>query len=154
MDESFGLTPELISLVKTHEGWVSHPYLCPAGYPTIGYGHRIPSMRHPSIDMQEGDHLLMSDLHTARDHALRLSPILMVSGERRCAAIVDFIFNLGWGAYRDSTLRKRVDVANWPLAAIEMQRWVHAHEPVTGKVIVLAGLLDRRRITARWLLEG
>ena len=44
-----GLTPELLDLVKEAESFQPEPYLCPAGYPTIGYGHRIASMMHVPV---------------------------------------------------------------------------------------------------------
>jgi len=30
-----------LALIKKYEGLALKPYICPAGYPTIGYGHVI-----------------------------------------------------------------------------------------------------------------
>lgn len=150
----YGLTPELIALVKKTEGWVPHPYICPAGYPTIGWGHRIPSLDHPNISVEEGEQLLMSDLRTKRDHALRLSPQLGAEPERRLAAIVDFCFNVGEGpkGYEGSTLRKCVNLKWWNTAADQMKKWVYARDPKRGnKKFKLQSLIDRRAICATWL---
>src|SRR4051812_34381087 len=109
----FGITPELIAHVKQQEGWVDHAYLCPAGYPTIGYGHRIGQLITDRITPEQGEDLLMRDLRIFRDSALRFSPGLVREPPRRLAAIVDFCFNLGPHAYASSTLRKCVDAEDW-----------------------------------------
>ncbi|WP_259345130.1 lysozyme [Candidatus Liberibacter sp.] len=70
------------------------------------------------------------------------------SGENRISAIGDFVFNLGIGAYRNSTLRKRVDAQDWENASIEIRKWVFAG----GKR--LNGLVVRREVEAGLLLNG
>lgn len=148
---NFGLTPELLTALRKEEGWVPKPYICPAGYPTIGYGHRIPSMNHPSITEEYGEMLLLSDARFARDVALRHSPNLAAEPERRTAAIVDFIFNLGGGNYSSSTLKKCVDRGDWKEAAAQLQRWVFATDPKTGKKFKMAGLISRRARAGLWM---
>ncbi len=144
----FGMTPELVEFIKLQEGWVPRPYICPAGYPTIGYGHRIPTMNTPPITKTKGEQILRSDLRGARDAAILLSPEILGEPERRCAALIDFIFNLGSSRYRSSTLRKRVTEKNWPEAAKEMRRWVYA----AGRIF--KPLVKRRAVAASWLEEG
>lgn len=155
-DPHFGITPDLIALVKREEGWVPHPYRCPAGYLTIGYGHRISTALapHPNLTLEEGEQLLMQDLRIYRDAALRLSPGLAHEVPSRLAALTDFCFNLGSGAYEKSTLRKTVDAGMWGLAGVEIRRWVYATDPITGLKFKLFGLVRRRDVTARWLVEG
>jgi len=145
---SFGITPELIAFVKGEEGLVLHPYRCPGGYPTIGYGHRIPSMEHPPITRAGAEALLASDLRVKRDLLLAISPMLAHERARRVAALVDFCFNCGEGAYKASTLRQRVEVRDWGAARHEILRWVYA----AGRVF--QPLVERRRETGRWLAEG
>src|SRR5258708_35954131 len=88
------MTGELIRFVKGEEGLVLAPYLCPAGYPTIGYGHRIPSMAHPPITEAEAEQLLIVDLNIAERGALALCPNLATQS-RRLAALTDLVFNVG-----------------------------------------------------------
>lgn len=147
-DRDFGLTDELLAFVRREEGLVLHPYICPAGYPTIGYGHRIPSMQHEDITKERAEELLRADLRAKRDAVLALSPGLAEATPRRMAAILDFAFNCGEGAYRKSGLRKRVDAGDWDGAAKEIVRWVHAN----GRVF--EPLVARRKMTAGWLREG
>lgn len=145
------MTPELLRHLKHEESYRARPYLCPAGYPTIGYGHRIDSLDHPAITSAEAEALLIADVAKHEAAALRLSPGLATEPPLRLAAITDFVFNLGAGAYAGSVLRLRVNEKRWHEAAEQMKRWVWATDPATGKKRILAGLVDRRTVTAHWL---
>ena len=145
---TFGITTELVSFIKQQEGWRSVPYLCAAGFPTVGWGHRIPNLDTAPISKETGERLLTSDIAVMRDHVVALSPSLLAATERRCAAIVDFAFNCGPHRYKASTLRKRVEAEDWAGAAKEMRRWVYA----AGKVF--RALVGRRAVTAGWLEQG
>jgi lysozyme len=143
-----------IALAKRFEGFHrvpkrdpgrAHPYICPAGYWTIGYG-RLCKPNHPPITEEEGEMYLQQDLRTALDATLRYCPVLVTEPETRLAAIVDFTFNLGAGRLQTSTLRRRVTERNWSSAAKELRRWVYAG----GKV--LPGLTLRREAECTYLL--
>lgn len=115
----------------------AHPYICPAGYWTIGYG-RLCKPDHPPINEEEGEMYLRQDLRTALAATLRYCPVLATAPEERIAAIVDFTFNLGAGQLQASTLRRRVNQRDWTAAASELRRWVYGG----GKI--LPGLVARR----------
>jgi lysozyme len=123
-------------VVKNDPGRV-HPYLCPGGYWTIGYGHRCDA-KHPPIAEAEADVYLARDLVTALNATLRYCPVLATEPEGRLAAIVDFTFNLGAGRFQTSTLRRRINQRDWAAGAIELRRWVY------GGGRVLPGLVTRR----------
>ena len=137
-----------ITLAKRFEGFHrvpksdpllrAHPYICPAGYWTIGYG-RLCKPDHPPINEEEGEIYLRQDLHTALAATLRYCPVLATEPEERLAAIVDFTFNLGAGRLQTSTLRRRISQRDWEAAATELGRWVYGG----GKV--LPGLVARRK---------
>ena len=124
----------------------AHPYVCPAGYWTIGYGH-LCDPKHPPITEAEAEGYLATDLKTALNATLRYCPVLATEPEGRLAAIVDFTFNLGSGRLQTSTLRRRVNQRDWPGAARELRRWVHGG----GKV--LPGLVTRREAEVAMLLS-
>ena len=115
----------------------AHPYICPAGYWTIGFGH-LCKPDHPPISEAEAEIYLAADLQTALNATLRYCPILATESENRLAAIVDFTFNLGAGRLQTSTLRQRLNQRNWSEANQELKRWIHGG----GKV--LSGLVIRR----------
>ncbi len=122
------------------------PYICPAGFWTIGYGH-LCDPNHPPITEAEAEAYLARDLQTALAATLRYCPVLATEPEERLAAIVDFTFNLGAGRLQTSTLRRRVNQREWDSAGQELLRWVYGG----GKV--LPGLVARRK-SERLLLNG
>ena len=143
-----------IDLAKRFEGlcWVpksdpvrAYPYVCPAGFWTIGYGH-LCEPTHPPITEAEAEVYLARDLQTALAATLHYCPVLAAEPEGRLAAIVDFTFNLGAGRLQTSTLRRRVNQQDWTAAAQELRRWVYGG----GKV--LPGLVTRREAEVSFLL--
>jgi lysozyme len=114
------------------------PYVCPAGILTIGYGHTKGVTRGQVITLLEAEALLQKDLKIAVASAISSSPVLAVTSETKLFAIADFIFNLGAGRYKASTLRRRVNQEDWDEAAYELSRWVYGG----GKK--LPGLVARR----------
>ena len=120
------------------------PYICPAGFWTIGYGH-LCDPKHPPITEAEAEVYLASDLRTALAATLRYCPVLVTEPEGRLAAIVDFTFNLGAGRLQTSTLRRRVNQRDWSAAEQELRRWVY------GGGRALPGLIARRDAEAALL---
>jgi lysozyme len=127
--------------VPKHDPDRAHPYLCPAGYWTIGYG-RLCDRSHPPITEEEAVAHLLADLRLALNATLSYCPVLSTEPEGRLAAIVDFTFNLGAGRLQMSTLRRRINQRDWQAAATELRRWVYAG----GRS--LPGLVRRRKIEA------
>ncbi len=125
----------------------AHPYICPAGYWTVGYGH-LCDPKHPPITVDEAEVYLTHDLQTALAATLRYCPVLATEPEGRLAAIVDFTFNLGAGRLQTSTLRRRINQRDWAASATELKRWVYGG----GKV--LPGLVTRRAVEAAWLFRS
>ena len=144
-----------IDLAKRFEGFerkakrgieiTAVPYVCPAGFWTIGYGH-LCDPKHPPISEAEAEVYLARDLQTALAATLRYCPVLDTEPEGRLTAIVDFTFNLGAGRLQTSTLRRRVNQRDWGAAASALARWVYGG----GKV--LPGLVARRTAECLHLL--
>ncbi len=140
-----------IELAKRFEGFerkvrrgieiAAVPYICPAGFWTIGYGH-LCDPKHPPITEAEAEVYLAQDLQSALAATLRYCPVLATEPESRLAAIVDFTFNLGAGRLQTSTLRRRINQRDWLAAGQELRRWVYGG----GKV--RPGLITRREIEA------
>lgn len=145
-----------IDLAKRFEGFHrvprgdpgrAHPYVCPAGYWTIGYGH-LCDPKHPPVTEAEAEAYLAADLMTALNATLRHCPVLATEPEGRLAAISDFTFNLGAGRLQTSTLRRRLNQRDWPSAASELRRWIY------GGGRVLPGLVTRREAEIALLLRN
>ena len=143
-----------VELAKRYEGFHrvpkndpgrAYPYICPAGYWTIGYGH-LCDPKHPPITEAEAEVYLAQDLMTALAATLRYCPVLVTESTDQLAAIVDFTFNLGAGRLQTSTLRLRINQRDWPCAALELERWVY------GGAKVLPGLVARRQAEVTMLV--
>ena len=141
------MIPEvLLALIRKFEGLRLKPYLCPAGVPTVGYGHTGPevSMAMAPISGTVAEAMMLQDAEAFLRAAGKLSPILWQHPDKH-AAIADFCFNLGSTRYKASTLRRRVDASDWQGAAVELRKWVR------GGGRVLPGLVARREAEATLL---
>jgi lysozyme len=134
-----------IVLAKSFEGFSSTPYLCPAGFWTIGYGH-LCKKDHSKITEEQGETYLSDDLTKAYYATIRLCPVLLTEDEKRLGAIVDFAFNLGSGRLQQSTLRRMINQKRWVEASYQLQRWVYGG----GKK--LPGLIRRRKAESLFLI--
>ena len=127
-----------IELIKRHEGLRLVPYLCPAGVPTVGYGHTGSDVRMgAAITESEAERLLISDLLAAEAAVNRELPDI---NQSRFDALVSFVYNVGAGAFGGSTLLKKIrQNSDDPTIGNEFMKWVNAG----GKP--LAGLVARRK---------
>lgn len=132
----------LQALIRRFEGCRLKAYLCPAGVWTIGWGATGKGIGPDTEWTQlEADARLARDAMAYAEGAATLSPRLRLS-ERRWAAIADFCYNLGTTRYKSSTLKRRIDAADWAGARVELVKWVR------GGGRVLPGLVARRRAEA------
>lgn len=131
------------ALARRFEGFSAHPYLCPAGVPTIGFGStyyedgRAVRLTDPPITRERAEALLLRTVrYVYLPAVMRLCPD--VDTPERLAALVDFAFNLGTGRLRASTLRRKVNAGDWSAARDQIMRWT------VGGGRVLRGLVLRR----------
>ncbi len=105
------ITQEGLDLIKRFEGFSPTIYICPAGYPTIGYGHVVRGDERDrfadGIDEEEASDLLQRDVRWAERGVLRLIDVPLTDGQ--FDALVSFTFNLGIGALQRSTLQRKVN---------------------------------------------
>lgn len=127
-----------MELLKNSEGFRSHVYLDVAGFPTIGYGHRL--LHRDSfpngIDEPQAANLLACDVRDAEQAVQRLVKAPLTQGQ--FDALVDFCFNLGAGRLASSTLLKVLNGGRYEAAAEQLLRWDLAGGEVN------AGLKARR----------
>ena len=132
------------ALCKQFEGYRGKPYLCPAGVATIGYGStyyadgRKVTLTDAPMSEPDAAALLLQELHhTYLPGVLRQCPILLTD-ERKCNAIVDFVYNLGLGRLQTSTLKRKINASDWDAAQEQLMLWTK------GGGRVLPGLVKRR----------
>lgn len=130
-----------IELIKEFEGLYLDAYPDPGtgGEPiTIGYGHTGGVELGESVTEEEAEDLLIGDLVNAERAIKDLIEVPLSQDE--FDALVSFTFNVGSGALRDSTLRRRLN-AGEPKAQVfreELPRWNK------GGNGVMPGLVRRR----------
>lgn len=140
------------------------PYLCPAGYWTIGWGHVVRDAEgrmlkgaaaaghakavYPSgITLEEARVLLDDDIRALLP-TLEAAIHVSVNDNQFCA-LVSFVFNIGIGAFKRASLLRKLNAGDHAAVPEELMRWVRAG----GKV--LAGLKRRRAAEARlWLMPS
>lgn len=130
------------------------PYLCPAGYWTIGWGHVVRDaqgrMLHGAenkkaayavypggITKNDAERLLQSDVF---NFALCIEDMVKVkASDNQFCALVSFTFNVGIGAFGRSTLLRMLNQGNFDVVPEQFMRWTKSN----GKE--LAGLKRRRQ---------
>jgi lysozyme len=115
-----------LELLKQSEGFRSHIYLDVAGFPTIGYGHRL--LRAESFPNGMGEAqaagILLKDVREAEQAVQRLVKVPLSQGQ--FDALVDFVFNMGQGRLAASTLVEDLNAGRYDAAGEQLLRWDHA----------------------------
>ena len=126
----------LIQKMKDFEGVRLTSYKDSAGIWTIGVGHTRGVRQNQTITMAQCESLLKGDLLPCENF---VNSIREVNTQGKFDALVDFAFNLGIGALKDSTLLKRIrNKESEVLIKNEFLKWVHANGRVEN------GLVKRR----------
>lgn len=154
-------TPRLLEAQHVWEGCKLVPYLDQLKLPTIGRGHRIPSLDHPPITQEQADEWFREDVDKAERQAIALAPNL-TKYPRRLDALTDLVFNGGARTLEgkdpldpsdDAGVVKALRAENWPDAAARFRNYCHGHLP-DGTVVKVDALVHRRNVGARWIEEG
>jgi lysozyme len=136
-----------LALLREFEGFSTGLYLCPAGLPTIGYGHVVREDEEIGeiISREEAEILLQRDV--AACEVVAEGFIRQEASSGQWDAMLCLMFNIGGQAFRRSTLLRKFNNKDIEGAAAEFGRWVF------GGGRKLAGL-ERRRKAERTLFEG
>lgn len=129
-----------IAKIKQWEGLRLAAYQDSAGVWTIGYGHTggvFPGMR---ISNKEASTFLLEDLEEAIRAVESLVRVELT--DNQFGALVSFVFNLGVGAFRKSTLLRELNKGNYERVPTELARFNKIR--VGGVYRVDKGLVNRR----------
>ncbi len=140
---------QAVNLVKHFEGLYLNAYLCPAGVPTIGYGHTAGVKMGQTITAAQADDFLKADLTAAAAQVDKVVKVPLTPDQR--GALASFVFNLGAGSLQSSTLLRLLNQSDYEGAAGQFGRWVYA--TVNGVKTQLPGLVKRRAAESE-LFEG
>lgn len=145
---------ETIEHVKRWEGLVLEAYPDPGsrnGEPwTIGYGHTSDDFMRVykglKITPAEAEAALAHDLGEVADAIDGLVKVPLTGNQR--GALVSFVFNVGVGAFRKSTLLKKMNAGDYNAVPGELAKWVKND----GKT--MQGLVNRRAAEAGLWAKG
>lgn len=127
-----------LSLITDIEQLRLTAYRDSAGVWTIGYGHTRWAVEGMQISAAKALEFLAQDVAEAESAVNRLVSVPLE--QHQFDALVSFVFNIGVGAFKTSTIRRLINERADPMRiAAEFLRWVYAK----GKK--LAGLETRRR---------
>ena len=138
-------TDILLEKLMEMEGLRLEAYQDAAGVPTIGYGHTKNVRMGDRISEYWAKELLREDIEEAEWQVKELR-VAKTAGQ--LDALVSFVFNLGIGRLKSSTLLKVIrEGGSMQQVKKEFKRWVYAG----GKQ--LPGLVKRREWEARRFFE-
>jgi lysozyme len=130
-------------LIKQFEGFSAVPYVCPAGYLTIGYGHVMTKAERATlsrVSTQQADNFLITDVRIAERAVSQFITVALT--QNQFDALVSFTFNLGAGCLQRSTLRRVLNRGDVEAVPVQLRRYVWAG----GRK--LPGLVRRRAAEA------
>ena len=138
-----------LEFITKHEGEVLSVYDDVAGFPTIGVGHLI---RDDDPDFSGGIthaqaiELLRKDAEQAEDSVSNRVTVDLT--QTQYDALVSFVFNIGGGAFRNSTLVRLLNEGRYNDVPEQLRRWNKAG----GKVV--QGLINRREAECQLWKDG
>lgn len=148
-------SPKGIEALMDMEGISLAVYKDVAGLDTVGVGHLLTRAEiesgvvvigeefvpyHNGLTREQVGRLLEQDLRDTEEAVNRLVTVPLT--EAQFDALVCFCFNVGAGAFKASTLLKRLNAGRYEAVPGQMRQWVYVTKG--GKKVVSAGLKNRR----------
>ena len=139
-----------LELIKEFEGFSSVAYLCSAKKATIGYGN---TFWEDGTPVKIGDQISKERAETLLKHvvdnfsvAVEVDIKIEVS-QNQFDALVSLAYNIGLGAFKNSTLLRQLNRGNFVGASQEFLRWDKSNgKPLLG--------LTRRREREKLLFDS
>lgn len=138
-----GVDSDGIEFITECEGCELTPYYDQAGYLTVGVGHLLSGESDPynrQITQYESDYLLDGDLGETEEAIAEYVEVALMQSQYN--ALASLIFNIGTGAFRDSTLLRLLNDLDYLGAADQFLVWDKI--TVDGEKVVSEGLANRR----------
>jgi len=128
MVNKYDIDSAVIEFIGNEEGLVLKPYLCSAKVPTIGYGCTY---------YEDGTKVKLTDKPITKERAVSMFKVLLSGFAKELTsmikvqisrskynALLSLIFNIGVGAFRNSTLLKKLNAgASDAEIVLQFLRW-------------------------------
>lgn len=142
MSNALTLSPAGAAALKASEGLRLVVYADVVGLPTAGYGHMDKTLKIGTRITQA-----QADAWFTKDTALAVRTVNACTAfplaQHQFDALVSFVYNIGVGAFKKSTMARFLVAGDWAAAANEFPRW---NKP--------AAIIGRRQREARLFVTG
>jgi lysozyme len=137
------------------EGFRAKMYNDPVGHATIGFGHLVhhgpingsePAEFKRGITRERGLELLQQDASSAAGEIARSVRVKLT--QPQADALISFAFNVGNGAFKESTLLRLLNQGDYGSVPAQLNRWTKA----SGRT--LPGLVTRRKAEGALFRDG
>ena len=141
------------AIIKEFEGYKGEAYQDGAGHWTVGYGTRFVHGTEvgpgDKVSPQLAEELLTASLKQMHAELVKLIPSARHYGAAQTAALLSWMYNVGPGAVRESTLRRRLNLNEGAMVVVpqELPRWNRVNSTVSEG-------LTRRRAAEVALFTG
>ena len=139
-----------LALIRQWEGLRLTAYQDVAGVWTIGYGSTRNVAPGMTITAEQAVERLRADLLTAETAVWQAVHVGLT--DNQFGALVSFVFNVGAGAFRSSTLLKKLNAGDYGAVPTELAKWNKAR--VGGVLQPVDGLTNRRAAEAGLWVKG
>ncbi len=131
---------EAVLEIARSEGCRLKAYRCPAGKPTIGWGHTRGVKMGDTCTQEQADAWFVEDLTEFTDGVQRA--LKRDASENELGALVSLAYNIGLAGFARSTVLKRHNEGDRQSAARAFALWNKAR--INGVLQVVDGLTSRR----------
>jgi len=141
------ISNEGLNLIKNFESFSPVVYKCPAGLPTIGYGHVLNETDSKEWKVTEDEALVLLD-NDCNIAETAINAIDADLEQNQFDALVSLVFNIGIGAFKVSTCKKLLQAGKTNQIPDQFDRWVFV------KGVKSRGLINRRNAEKKLFIGG
>lgn len=135
------------AIIKEYEGLRLEAYTCPAGVWTIGWGHTGPEVEDGlEISLDEAQEYFEEDLLKFETGIRKY--VMVEINQNQFDALVSLSYNIGIGAFKSSTLLRKLNAGDIQGAANQFLVWKYESKRV------LPGLVRRRKSERELFLKN
>ena len=126
-----------LALTQSFESCKLESYQDSKGVWTLGWGRTLNVLPGMTCTQEQANQWLAEDIHAAE--ACINTNVRVDLNQNQYDSLVDFAYNIGNGAFKQSTLLQLLNQGDFTNAALQFVRW----DKAAGQVV--AGLLRRRQ---------
>lgn len=120
------------NLIKQFEGLKLNAYKCSSSVLTIGYGHTVGVKNNDKITPDIAELFLNNDIKNCENILNQYCKVSLT--QNQYDACISFIFNVGAGNFKTSTLLKLLNSKKYDEASNQFERWIYDNQkrPLEG----------------------